>query len=86
MSFFYFQKWQTLAVIKLGIIQLLMNYSIQFYPNKIHNCYGNGMIALFNWNVYFMNFPQCILHCVNCQLPPFAAKLWTLTGLASIQD
>ena len=51
---------------KLGIIQLLMNCSIQFYLNKIRNCHGNSVMALFNWNVYFMNFLQCILYCINC--------------------
>ena len=86
---FYFQKCRTLVVIKyikLGIIQLLMICSIQFHPNKIRNCHGKGMIALFNWNAYFVNFLQCILYCINCQLAPFAAKCLTLTGSASIQD
>ena len=58
---FYFQKWWTLAVIKLGIIQLLMICSIQFHPNKIRNCHGDGVIALFIWNAYLVNFIQCIL-------------------------
>ena len=32
-----------------------------------------------------MSSIQYILHCINCQLPPFAAILQTLNDLVSIQ-
>ena len=70
---------------KLGIIQFLMDCSIWFRPNKILNCHGNGVITLYLFQTpNLWNF-SIHLHCVNCQLPPFLAKVRALatSGLIS---
>ena len=73
MSFYIFKIADISNNIKLDIIQLLMNCPIQFHPNKISNCHGNGVIELVNYNAYFVSI--FLLH----KLPITTAKIADIT-------